>query len=340
MSLDRQSLARLAADTGFRAEPLETVLRLLDLLEAIRSHPFLGPRFVLKGGTALNLFVLELPRLSVDIDLNYVGAVDRELMLAERPAIEQAVQAVCARQRLAVRRAPGEHAGGKWRLQYERASGGPSALELDLNFLLRVPLWAPSTRDSASFGPYAARGIPVLDETELLAGKLAALLTRDASRDAYDVHALLARGGLDRDALRLAFVLYGAASRRDWRDVSANDVRVDPRDVDRRLLPLLRADLAPTQRDLEGWCARLVGECRELLSLVLPLAPREVEFIARLNDRGDVAPELLTSDPGFQARIEANPALRWKAVNSRRYNARSGEAPDPDRAPPDRGGGA
>ena len=43
---------------------------LVRLLEAVRTHPFLGPRMALKGGTALNLFVLDLPRLSVDIDMN------------------------------------------------------------------------------------------------------------------------------------------------------------------------------------------------------------------------------------------------------------------------------
>jgi hypothetical protein len=39
----------------------------------------------LKGGTALNLFHFDVPRLSVDIDLNYVGAIERDTMLAENP---------------------------------------------------------------------------------------------------------------------------------------------------------------------------------------------------------------------------------------------------------------
>lgn len=77
MTVSRPQLERLAADTGFQIDPLEKVLHLLDLLESLRSHPFLTDRLVLKGGTALNLFALDLPRLSVDIDLNYIGAVDR-----------------------------------------------------------------------------------------------------------------------------------------------------------------------------------------------------------------------------------------------------------------------
>jgi len=50
----------------------------------------------LKGGTALNLFLLDMPRLSVDIDLNYLGA-DRDTMLADLPRVQQAVVAVCGR---------------------------------------------------------------------------------------------------------------------------------------------------------------------------------------------------------------------------------------------------
>ena len=54
----------------------------------MNTHPSLKGRWVLKGGTALNLFVLRHPRLSVDIDLNYIGALEREEMLEKRPRID------------------------------------------------------------------------------------------------------------------------------------------------------------------------------------------------------------------------------------------------------------
>ena len=97
---------------------LEKAARLLAVLEALRDHPRLKGKLVLKGGTALNLFVFDVPRLSVDIDLNYVGAQSRDAMLEERPKIEEAVQAVFRREDFAVRRMPEEHAGGKWSLPY------------------------------------------------------------------------------------------------------------------------------------------------------------------------------------------------------------------------------
>ena len=138
------SLERLAADadaTGFQPDMLEKVGQLLGLLEALCSHPFLDGKFALKGGTALNLFMFDVPRLSVDIDLNYVGAPDREAMLEERPMIEEAMQAVFGREDFDVRRVPVEHAGGKWSLRYEAASGQRGGIEVDLNYMYRVPLW-------------------------------------------------------------------------------------------------------------------------------------------------------------------------------------------------------
>jgi predicted nucleotidyltransferase component of viral defense system len=64
-----------AEATGFKAEMVEKALHLLNLLNALNSHPFLKGKWVLKGGTALNMFLFNLPRLSVDIDLNYIVAL-------------------------------------------------------------------------------------------------------------------------------------------------------------------------------------------------------------------------------------------------------------------------
>lgn len=308
-------LERLSSEAGFQPEAVEKVLHLLELLDALRVHPYLADRLVLKGGTALNLFLLDMPRLSVDIDLNYVGAVDREVTAAERPRVEQAIHAVCARQRLLIARVPGEHAGGKWRLGYPRPDGRSGRLELDLNYLFRVPLWPTERRDSLPVGATRANRVAVLDEHELVAGKLAALFGRSASRDLFDAHQLLTRPGLDAERLRIASVAYGAMGRRDWRTVTLDGVAMDPGDADRRLLPLLRRSNAPTRRDLPGWCTRLVDECRERLSLVLPLRSHEREFIDGVLDRGEINPTLLTTDRELQQRIASHPALLWRALH-------------------------
>lgn len=80
-----QTLQRLANETGMQAGTLEKVLRLLDVVQEIARDHVLADRLVLKGGTALNVFYLALDRLSVDIDLNYVGALDRAAIEVDRP---------------------------------------------------------------------------------------------------------------------------------------------------------------------------------------------------------------------------------------------------------------
>ena len=317
--LSGNDLLHEAAASSFQAEPLEKVLRLLELLDALRSHPFLRGRIVLKGGTALNLFVLDIPRLSVDIDLNYVGAVDRETMLAEKPQVDAAIGAVCGRLDIRIRRTPGDHAGGKYRLTYTNAFGRASGLELDVNYLLRTPLWPPETLDSRTIGSFSATQIPVLDIHELAAGKLAALFSRHAARDLFDVRGLLQHARLDADRLRLAFVVYGGANRRDWRKVAIEDINTERRELERQLFPMLRAHLVPQRHEVESWIEALIRDCTEQVSVVLPLRANEIEFLTNLNEDGTIAAELLSSDTDVQKLIRFHPGLLWKAQNVREY---------------------
>jgi hypothetical protein len=110
-------VARVASDTGFRADVVEKVLRLHGILGRLDQHEVTRGTWLLKGGTALNLLHLDVPRLSVDIDVNYVGEPGVEAMRLARPEYERALASCCVREGCDVRRAPSEHAGGKFRLR-------------------------------------------------------------------------------------------------------------------------------------------------------------------------------------------------------------------------------
>lgn len=317
MKLSRERLLADAASSGYRPDILEKVVHLLTILEGFKAHPFLKSKLVLKGGTALNLFVYDCPRLSVDIDLNYLGSPDREIMLSERPKLEEAIKAVCSREGLSIRGYPQEHAGGKWYLNYGSALGGRGNLELDLNFLLRVPLWPIVERNSFPVKSFPVGKFLVLDENELAAGKLTALLARHAARDLFDAHHILTRGDLNHENLRLAFVTYGAMNRRDWRKVSIDDVSFDAAELEDSLVPLFSSDFLDRIGDIATWATRMVQECKERLGVVLPLAGNEKEFLDRLLDLGDTEPSLLTRDNDLRERIRLQPGLQWKALNVR-----------------------
>ena len=309
--------------TGFKAEMVEKVLHLLNLLNLLNSHPFLKGKWVLKGGTALNMFMLALPRLSVDIDLNYIGALDREEMLAERPRIEQAAQAVFSREGFTTKRVPNEHAGGKWRLSYQSFTGQSGNLEVDINFMFRQLLWDIQPADSHPLGDFQARNIPVLDIHELAAGKLAALVARGQARDLFDCHRILSMDDLEKDRLRIAFVTYGGMNRKDWRTIAIEVVDFDAAELTRLLVPTLHVRESKEQVSPAEYGARLVRECREGLSAVLPFTDAERAFLDRLLDRGVIDPTLLTADASLQRRIQGQPLLQWKALNVRRHKGLS-----------------
>jgi predicted nucleotidyltransferase component of viral defense system len=305
--------------TGFKEDAIEKVLHLLNLMNTLNSHPFLKGKLALKGGSALNLFVSKIPRLSVDIDLNYIGAVEREKMLADRPKVEEAFQAVFSREGFNVKRVPLEHAGGKWRLRYQRYTGLPGNLEVDLNFMFRMPLWGVQAIDSQAIGDFQGKNIPVLEIHELAAGKLVALLARQQARDLFDAHQLFKRDDLIRERLRLTFVLYGAMNRKDWRTVSPQDSNFAVDELERQLLPLLRIRSMAEGEPSVSYGKRLVEECREGLSTVLPFSDSELEFLDLLLDNGEIVPSLLTSDKDLQERISRHPLLEWKAFNVREH---------------------
>ena len=319
MRISPEKLAAEAEATGFRADMLEKAARLLAVLDALRAHPGLDGKLVLKGGTALNLFIFDVPRLSVDIDLNYVGARSRDAMLDERPKIEQAVQAVFGREDLAVRRMPEEHAGGKWSLHYAGASGRNARLDVDVNFMYRVPLWPVPVMDSRSLGSWRATDIPVVDLHELAAGKLSALLARHKARDLFDSRLIFSMDGLDRERLRIAFVVYGAMHRKDWRTVSEADVDVDVAELVNQLVPSLHVGAIGGREEAATYGKTLVGECRRGLSAVLPFNHAERAFLDLLLEKGEIDATILTSDIALQERIQAQPLLEWKALNVRRH---------------------
>ncbi len=146
MNLSAEHIEGLAIETGFRPETLEKVIRLGEFAADIGRHPLLSRVLALKGGTALNLMFGSPARLSVDLDFNYVGQEARAGMQAERPEVEQAIVIIGEGQGYHVQQSRDAHAGRKIYLSYTSAAGTPDRIEIDLNFLFRIPLGEVTTR--------------------------------------------------------------------------------------------------------------------------------------------------------------------------------------------------
>lgn len=323
MILSSERLLAIAEETRFRVEVIEKALHLLNLLNTFNSHPILKGKWVLKGGTALNLFVLDIPRLSVDIDLNYIGDLNREDMLTSRPQVEKAIQAVFSREGFTIKREPDEHAGGKWRLKYQTSSEQSGNLEVDFNFMIRLPLWDIRHEDSHTLGEFQAENIPILDLHEIAAGKLAALMSRNQARDIFDSFKIFQLDKIDYQRLRIGFVVYGGMNRKDWRKVSIDDINFDPIELKRQLFPMLRLDAVELQTTPEEYGAFLVQECRKYMFKILPFTDAEMEFLDLLNDKGKIDATILTTNTDLQQRIDEHPMLKWKAINVKQHKGLS-----------------
>ncbi|MBI3455323.1 MAG: nucleotidyl transferase AbiEii/AbiGii toxin family protein [Candidatus Rokubacteria bacterium] len=313
MKYSREYLEERAARTGFRPDTLEKVLRLLRLLDQVTRHPFLGSRLLLKGGTALNLFYAAAPRLSVDLDFNYVGAVDRGQMLRERPEVERAVNQVVMGEDYRVQWGRDEHAGRKVYLTYVSGLGSPDRIEVDLNYLFRVPLVDPETRPAWTPDPDFPCEARIVSREEVMTGKLLALLDRVAARDLYDVAAFAAAPpAYDPSVLRRLFVALSGVLPRALSAYNARHLdRFTQRSMDEDLALMLRSGETPSVETLRARAEALLGQ-------VLGLSPSEAEYVDRIQ-WGEFAPELVAADqPELLARLRTHPALLWKVENARR----------------------
>ena len=317
-----ETLQRIAAETGHQAGTLEKVARLLDLLQEIARDPVLSPRLALKGGTALNVFHLALDRLSVDIDLNYIGALDRVAMEADRPELEAALNRLLTAQGYAVRRQPGEHAGGKWLARYVSVLGGGATLEVDVNFMARQPLFGVAPMTSVRLGALRAVDVPVVDLHEIVAGKLVALLDRRAARDLFDARRIIAIPDLNWRWIKAAVLAFGASGRRGWRLASVDAIGGEPRELRQKLAICLPRDHFAAAGGVEGWIAESVELCRERLTPVFAWSAQEQAFLDGVLDRGEVNAELLDVDGPIRARIAAMPMLAWKCQHVRDHHSR------------------
>jgi predicted nucleotidyltransferase component of viral defense system len=316
MGVSLAYLERCAADTGFQVGPLEKITRLGELASHIARHSVLGKSLALKGGTALNLCFGQPKRLSVDLDFNYIGQIEREQMLADRPKIESAIVEISRRLNYRVQRPADAFAGRKIFLQYRPELGQNERIEIDLNFIFRVPfagievfqLWQPGELDRPS--------VQIVGLTELVIGKLLAMLDRAAVRDVWDVANLPkeALSVLTERYFRARFIALSAILDHPLSTYHRERLEnlIDDRVIDEKLLPLLSGNPSIKADELiqQAWSV-----VRPLLELTAP----EKEYLQNI-DNGVLRPEILfPGAPDESKKFAVHPAVLWKVANVRSH---------------------
>lgn len=315
MNLGDEYIERLATETGFRSDTLEKLIRLGELAADIGRHPLLSRVLALKGGTALNLMFGSPARLSVDLDFNYIGQEDRAAMQADRPEVERALVTIGNSQGYRTQQSRDAHAGRKIYLSYVNSSGTPDRIEVDLNYLFRVPLGDVKMRSLWQPPGLVRPDVRVVPLEELFAGKLRATLDRAMPRDLFDTIRLPAHSPdvWRSRRMRRVHVAFAATLphpifeyRQDRLD------RVTERVVQEQLVPMLHGGEEADADELKerAW---------SVLEPFVTLGDNEREYIDRAH-AGELAPELLFPDDSEMAnRMQRHPALRWKIDNVKRH---------------------
>jgi predicted nucleotidyltransferase component of viral defense system len=286
----RRYFQQFSQKTGFLAITLGKIYRVIQVIGEL-SRPGSGENLAIRGGTAINLlFLRSLPRLSVDIDLVYVGSYEREKMLEDRKAVDKRLTSVFRYLDYPVETSK-TYALDQYVLRYTNHAGTRDSLKVEVNYLAcRVPILNPvSRRVKDPFGLGRKKNAVVLAPEELYGSKIKALIERAQPRDLFDVSVLknqLRR--LDFKTLKRATIFYCALELdSDVRKTSLDSTldRLDERGVKN----VLRPTLAKVHNlDLE----QLKSSANSVVSRILELDRAENDFLDSFYS-GDYRPELL-----------------------------------------------
>ena len=277
-------------------EHLETARLLIQVAPLV----FVNDQFGLKGGTAINLFLRDMPRLSVDLDVVFTDHT-----VGRREAISQINTAVRdAADRLRARRfevyVPEAGGDGETKLMVR---SGAAEVKVEINTVMRGTVHrvrranlTPLARDTL----LADIEIPVLASEDVYGGKIVAALDRQHPRDLFDVMELFKHEGIT-PGIRRSFVVYLASHNRPVHEVLFPELRDIQMDYERNFIgmtsqPTELAELLETRdRMINELHAGLdADERRFLLSLVRAQPEWELLGIPHVSEL---------------------PAVRWKLQN-------------------------
>lgn len=277
----------------------------------VKILPFLNetPCFALKGGTAINYFYQNMPRLSVDIDLAYLPLKPREQALAEiKQAMIQLVKQI--QQELPTLKVMIDKSESTTLPKLQVQEQG-ALIKIEINPVFRgsvfdSPLKPLCEKAQSLFNTFIE--IKTTSFADLYAGKFCAALTRQHPRDLFDVKLFLEQSNIT-DNIRQAFVIYLASDRRPLHEILNPNIK--PAALQQQLFsseflgmvdePLQYKDLAPIVGDLATQIRR-------------SLTNNEKEFLL----------SIAAGQPAWEkmpfGHLKELPALQWKLFNVKKMD--------------------
>lgn len=308
MKYIRENISKYAKETGYIANNLEKVIRLMDVLQFFFNQSQFKDSLILKGGTAINLVDTNLRRLSVDIDLDYCASLDKETTLKDRALIEAELDNFMLHEEYQISpKSRSSYALLSKIYIYRSSSGNTDTIKVDINFMDRVHLYPLRSSTVSYFDHQVTVKTPSIEE--LFAMKINALIDRSKPRDLYDAMFLVEHLDLfNQDLLRKAVIFYLSINNTyDINDDSFSRINtVSYWKVRVELQPMLK----------KGECfafEQAKDKVTAFLKELLVLSDSEKQYLSEFS-KSHFEPSLLF-DESISSMIKEHPMAKWRIAN-------------------------
>ena len=322
MNYTRQYLTELALKTNFIKDNLEKALRLSEILRFLNNEPNLKGKLVLKGGTAINFTSVDLPRLSIDIDLDFTELLSKEEIEKEKNKLSKRLTDYMWQEGYSLNAEPRRHyALLSFSFAYINNVGNRDSVKVEINFMDRCHILPLEHKKIMGKGVIDDFEILVLNATELYASKINALLSRTTPRDLYDVNTMINNKIIEnKELLRKCLVFYNmVGGDQDIDNVSFKNVEgINFMKFKTQLRPVLSKD---DKFNLEEAKTNVISFLRDLITI----DQEEQRFIDEFRAK-NYMPELLFSDKTIVDNIKHHPMALWRCQDKFVSSIRSNKA--------------
>lgn len=307
---NKGQLGQAAKELGFVRDTFEKVLRLKEILMFINTEEYLEKHLVLKGGTAINMTIFNLPRLSVDIDLDFTPNLELEDMSEARENITGLLKEYMSDEGYILSASSRySHSLDSLMFGYQNAGGNRDSIKIEINYSLRAHIFEPIKQKILIDVFEDEIKIRTLEPMEIFAAKANALISRAAARDLYDFNNMLYYGLFDEseyEVFRKCIIFYAS--------ISAEKINktFDTSAIERLTFSKIRRDLFPVLRKKDNFdLERRKEDAKGFIEQLMCLTPEEKKYLEAFEAK-EYKPELLFSDEKILRNIERHPMALWK----------------------------
>lgn len=308
MNYTKEYINLLARQTNLLKDNLEKVLRLSKILQFFNNDSILCDSLALKGGTSINLTIMNLPRLSVDIDLDYIKSISKEEKDKDRSIIEKRIIDYMTLEGYKLLTNSRIHyALLSMTFSYINNSNNKDNIKIEINFMNRCHILPIEKKKTLATELIPSFEILTLNAIEIYASKINALLSRAAARDLYDVYIMIKNNViLGTTLLRKCIIFYNmVGGEQDIDNLDYKNIEsIDYQKIKRQLKPVI------SKSDSFDYTEAKKVTINYLKSILI-LTDKELEFVKNFKNKL-YKPELIFDDEQIIERIKNHPMALWR----------------------------